>query len=163
MSLHPEATPHRYDEVALQEFARNGTPSPAVSPEAAPVADLASTNGASTEEISDVPSRHAEAGRKGAHRIHQLIELGRMYEKEHGLKRGRQRLRQLIELGKVYEAEHGLRTPGPKKRNRLSRMRQQEVLGTLLQCLLRIARPSLRGKLARLIETLGEEQASPQE
>src|SRR5258707_15875298 len=54
-------------------------------------------------------SRHALAGRKGAHRVHQLIEEGRLYEQEHGLKSGRQRLRQLIELGKLYELEHGLR------------------------------------------------------
>src|SRR5271156_1644557 len=52
---------------------------------------------------------HAEAGRKGAQRIHQLIEEGRLYEKEHGLKRGRQRLRQLIELGEGYEHEHRMR------------------------------------------------------
>src|SRR5690242_12494629 len=51
---------------------------------------------------------HAEAGRKGARRVHQLITEGRLYEQEHGLKRGRQRLRQLIELGKLYEQEHGL-------------------------------------------------------
>src|SRR5690348_2723919 len=48
---------------------------------------------------------HAQAGRKGARRVHQLIEHGRLYEQEHGLKRGRQRLRQLIQLGKLYEQE----------------------------------------------------------
>src|SRR5690348_11438892 len=51
----------------------------------------------------------ARAGREGARRVHQLIQAGRLYEQEHGLKRGRQRLRQLIELGKLYEQEHGLR------------------------------------------------------
>src|SRR5947209_15668842 len=62
---------------------------------------------------------HANAGRKGALRIHQLIQEGRLYEQEHGLKSGRQRLRQLIELGKRYEDEHGVR---PKRRpSRLSR------------------------------------------
>src|SRR5687768_633071 len=48
-----------------------------------------------------------EAGRKGAYRVHELIEAGKRYEREHGLKSGRQRLRQLIELGKKYEREHG--------------------------------------------------------
>src|SRR4051812_15273262 len=43
---------------------------------------------------------HVQAGRKGACRVHQLIQEGRLYEQEHGLTRGRQRLRQLIELGK---------------------------------------------------------------
>src|SRR3954451_1688737 len=54
------------------------------------------------------PNPHAEAGRKGARRIHQLIQEGKLYEQEHGFKRGRQRLRQLIEEGKLYEEEHGL-------------------------------------------------------
>ena len=58
------------------------------------------------------PTTHAddwrtEAGRKGAKRIHELIEAGRQYEQQHGLKSGRQRLRQLIELGKRYEEERG--------------------------------------------------------
>src|SRR5262245_26302263 len=61
-------------------------------------------------------SRHAAAGRKGAERIHQLIERGKLYEQEHDLKRGRQRLRQLIEEGKLYEQEHGLSTSRRKKR-----------------------------------------------
>ena len=56
---------------------------------------------------------HADAGRKGALRVQQLIELGKQYEQEHGLKRGRQRIRQLIELGKLYEKEHGLGRVGP--------------------------------------------------
>src|SRR6516164_7630243 len=55
------------------------------------------------------PRWHVEAGRKGARRIHQLIEQGKLYEQEHGLKSGRQRLRQLIQEGKLYEQEHGLR------------------------------------------------------
>jgi hypothetical protein len=38
--------------------------------------------------------QHAEAGRKGAFRIHELVRLGKLYEQEHGLKRGRQRRRQ---------------------------------------------------------------------
>jgi hypothetical protein len=106
----------------------------------------------------DVRRRRAEAGRKGARRIHQLIQEGRLYEKEHGLKRGRQRLRQLIELGKRYEEEHGLRPPRPERRQgRLSRVRREELLGTLLECLLRLVRPSFRADLVRLIEALPRE------
>ena len=91
---------------------------------------------------------HAEAGRKGAHRVHELIEAGKLYEKEHGLKRGRQRLRQLIELGKLYEQEHGLRPR--RKKSRLDRMERQELLTTLLECMVRIAKPSFREDLLRL-------------
>src|SRR3954452_7460637 len=66
----------------------------------------------------------AEAGRKGAKRVHQLIQAGKLYEQEHGLKSGRQRLRQLIELGKLYEAERG--TPPNGKRRRAPRLSRQE-------------------------------------
>jgi hypothetical protein len=97
----------------------------------------------------------AEAGRKGAKRVHQLIEAGRRYEQEHGLKSGRQRLRQLIELGKLYEAEHGERPPGKKRRGtRLSRQERDEVVATLLKCLVRIAKPSFRADLGKLAEAL---------
>src|SRR5437660_699172 len=71
---------------------------------------------------------HAEAGRKGAHRVHQLIQEGKLYEQEHGLKSGRQRLRQLIELGKLYEQEHGLQPDQPRKPGeRLSRMEREDL------------------------------------
>ncbi|MFL5341867.1 MAG: hypothetical protein ACJ8F7_17105 [Gemmataceae bacterium] len=102
--------------------------------------------------------RHADAGRKGAHRVHQLIQEGRLYEEEHGLTSGRQRLRQLIELGKLYEQEKGLRTGGRKKRVRLSRAERGELMATLLRCLQRIAKPSYRADLARLSEVLRPEQ-----
>jgi hypothetical protein len=137
-------------------------------PEAAPVAE---TNGqAHAEQGETTPAaeaangtaaetrgRHAEAGRKGALRRHQLIQEGRLYEQEHGLKSGRQRIRQLIELGKLYEQEHGLRPGLRKKRGRLSRVRRDELLATLLQCLVRIARPSFRAQLLRLAEALADE------
>jgi hypothetical protein len=101
--------------------------------------------------------RHA-AGRKGARRIHELIEAGKRYEEEHGLKSGRQRLRQLIELGKLYEEEHQLRPATRKRRGqRLSKSERDEVVATLLQCLVRIAKPSFRAELTRLAETLGHE------
>lgn len=102
---------------------------------------------------------HAEAGRKGAHRIHQLIKEGKLYEQEHGLKSGRQRLRQLIELGKLYEEEHGLRpSPAKKRGERLSKTEREELLATFFQCLLRIAKPSFRAELVRLVEVLQEEK-----
>jgi len=98
---------------------------------------------------------HAEAGRKGARRVHELIQEGKLYEKEHGLKSGRQRLRQLIELGKLYEQEHGLRPArSAKQSERLSRPEREELLATLLQCLVRLAKPSFRAELTRLTEVL---------
>lgn len=102
----------------------------------------------------------AEAGRKGAQRVHQLIQAGKLYEQEHGLKSGRQRLRQLIELGKLYEAEHGAQPAGKKRRGtRLSRQERDEVVATLLRCLVRIAKPSFRAELGKLAEALSPEKA----
>jgi hypothetical protein len=98
-------------------------------------------------------SRHAVAGRKGAERIHQLIQRGRLYEDEHGLKRGRQRLRQLIEEGKLYEKEHGL-SNGRKRRARVS---PEQVVRRLMETLVRIARPAYRPQLLKLLEALGKE------
>src|SRR5260370_14975000 len=103
--------------------------------------------GVKTEDMNEVATDlwRAEAGRKGARRVHQLIQEGLQYEKEHGLKSGRQRLRQLIELGKVYEKEHGVQAEQPKRRRqRLARMEREQLLTTLLDCLLRIAKPSFR-------------------
>jgi hypothetical protein len=103
--------------------------------------------------------RHAEAGRKGAHRVQQLIREGKLYEQEHGLKSGRQRLRQLIELGKLYEQEHGSRPELQNKRpERLSRMSREELLTTFLQCLQRLAKPSFRKELLRLAEALQKDE-----
>jgi hypothetical protein len=102
---------------------------------------------------------HAEAGRKGAQRVQQLIEEGKRYEQEHGLKRGRQRIRQLIELGKRYEQEHDLRPRrSGKRRERLGRGQRKELLATLLRCLIRLSKPSFRADLSRLVKELqGEE------
>ena len=123
----------------------NGTPAPTAEPGLTPVPPASPEGG----------RWHAEAGRKGARRVHQLIEEGKLYEQEHGLKRGRQRLRQLIELGKLYEQEHGLRPARRRMRGeRLSRMGREELLETFLQCLLRLAKPSLRAELRRLMEAL---------
>jgi hypothetical protein len=164
------------DEVAQPENA-NPTPQgtndwsnepspPLADAEAAPTTELGVTKAESahSEQSNGVagpePERwRARAGRKGAHRVHQLIQEGKLYEQEHGLKRGGQRLRQLIELGKVYEQEHGLRPAGQTKRGeRLSRMGREELIATLLQCLLRIAKPSFRKDLEQLVEALHKEE-----
>jgi hypothetical protein len=104
-----------------------------------------------------------EAGRKGAHRIHELIESGKRYEQEHGLKSGRQRLRQLIELGKLYEAEHGLQPVAKERtRQRLSKMERNELVTTLLECLVRMVKPSFRPELERLVASLNHEPETSQ-
>src|SRR5438105_1857974 len=88
----------------LEEVAA-GEHGPSATETATPAAPEAQTpeGGEHPEGVNGAAARrwHAEAGRKGAHRVHQLIQEGRLYEQEHGLKRGRQRLRQLIELGKA--------------------------------------------------------------
>jgi hypothetical protein len=101
-----------------------------------------------------VNGRHAAAGRKGAERIHQLIQRGRLYEQEHGLKRGRQRLRQLIEEGKLYEEEHGLTTSRRKKRDRV---RPEQLVHRLLDSLVRLSKPAYRPQLLKLMQALENE------
>src|SRR5437016_5868172 len=109
-----ETAPVPTDEVVAQGRVA-AEPQPAA-PESATPAAAAESHG-----------WHADAGRKGARRIHQLIQEGKLYEQEHGLKSGRQRLRQLIELGKLYEREHGLEPGLPKKRGqRLAKMEREE-------------------------------------
>jgi hypothetical protein len=94
------------------------------------------------------------AGRKGANRVHQLIQAGKLYESEHGLKAGRQRLKQLIHLGKKYELEHGL-APAPKKRkNRAKRGEGDKALSTLLRALTVLVKPRYKADLARLADAL---------
>ena len=88
--------------------------------------------------------------------VQQLIELGKQYEKEHGLKRGRQRIRQLIEEGKLYEQEHGLR-PARKTRKRLGRLGREQLLRTLLEVVARMARPSYRQRLKEVLAALDAE------
>jgi hypothetical protein len=100
-------------------------------------------------------NQHAEAGRKGARRIHELIEHGRQYEREHGMKPGRQRLRQLIEEGKLYEQEHGLKSDSKRAQGtRRPRVSQEQLLKTLLQSLLRLAKPVYRSRILELVHRL---------
>jgi hypothetical protein len=89
-------------------------------------------------------NRHAEAGRLGARRVHQLIRLGKLFEEEHGLKRGRQRLRQLIQQGRRYEIEHGLVKP------RRARPRRGEAWADFLAALARVVKPAYRAEVERL-------------
>jgi len=100
-------------------------------------------------------SRHVEAGRKGARRVHELIQRGRLYEREHGLKRGRQRLRQLIEEGKRYEAEHGLSPQ--RRRTRGLRLSPEQRLRRLFDALLPLVKPAYRSRLAQLVQALEAE------
>ena len=142
---------------ASAEGHRNGVAGPESAALAVPAVDVTAS------EVSDVPEEaggwRVEAGRKGALRIHQLIENGRRYEEEHGLKSGRQRLRQLIEEGKLYEKEHGLNPE--RRRARGSRPKrlssEQQVLG-FLQSVLRLAKPRFRSEVARLIQILESEK-----
>src|SRR5262245_42267868 len=110
---------------------------------------------ATASEPGGLPNRRVEAGRKGARRIHQLIERGKRYEQEHGLKGGRQRLRQLIEEGKLYEREHGLDAGG--RRARAARPSREEVVKQFLESLVQIVKPAYRPHLGRLLRALEEQ------
>jgi hypothetical protein len=118
---------------------------------------VAGDTGDQATPISHRPGTwHAAAGRKGAERIRQLIQEGRLYEQEHGLKSGRQRLRQLIEEGKRYEQEHGL--PGGRKISRRPpRVGSQQSLLQFMHSFQRLAKPRVRAHIQRLIEQLEQE------
>ena len=90
----------------------------------------------------------AAAGRLGGQRVHRLAELGREYEKEHGLTPGRQRLKQLIQLGKRYEAEHGLRIARPRRR------KTGDAWPEFVLALARIVRPQHRAAVEQLAAAL---------
>jgi hypothetical protein len=100
----------------------------------------------------------AAAGRLGARRRQELTELGRQYEREHGLTPGRQRLRQLIQLGKRYEFEHGLRVAKPRRRRT-----QGDAWAEFLAALARVVKPAYRPaveKLAAALNDRGESAAA---
>jgi hypothetical protein len=157
------ALPPTPEPVAANGSAPVETPASEQTVQAPPTDHVPAANGLNGDGAAT--SRwHAEAGRKGARRLQQLIQEGKLYEQEHGLKRGRQRRHQLIELGKLYEQEHGIRPEREKKAaRRLSRLGRDELLATFLRCLVRIARPSFRPELARLIEVLHGEGETPPE
>jgi hypothetical protein len=139
----------------LEEVRQAPPASPAV--DAEPAADAAAVpaeqnggNGVAPEAVS----WRTEAGRKGALRIHELIQHGKLYEQEHGLKSGRQRLRQLIEEGKRYEQEHGLNGGRRARGKRTARVSGEQLLQNLLQTVLRLAKPRVRKEVVRLLTAL---------
>jgi len=136
----------------LEERPQETVPQEGVAQEAVPVESPAAVAPEEASLNGEGSSQHAEAGRKGAQRLHHLIRLGKLYEQEHGLKRGRQRLRQLAEEGRLYEQEHGL---APKRvRKRGPRLSSEQLLRRLLDVLVRIAKPSHRSHLLDLIRAL---------
>lgn len=94
------------------------------------------------------------AGRLGGHRVHQLAELGREYEREHGLSPGRQRLKQLIQLGRRYEQEHGLATQKPRRRQK------GDAWAEFLSALARVVKPTHRAKVEQLVATLSSNRSA---
>jgi hypothetical protein len=93
------------------------------------------------------PIRSA-AGRLGGQRVHRLAELGREYEREHGLTPGRQRLKYLVQLGKRYEVEHGLRSPVPE------RHKKGDTWQEFLTALARVIKPAYRPAVEQLAAAL---------
>jgi hypothetical protein len=120
------------ENVRVEAVAPAEAPATDVPPDAAPRRD---------------PVRSA-AGRLGGQRVHRLAELGREYEREHGLKPGRQRLKQLIQLGKRYEAEHGLRVVKPRRR------RKGDAWQEFLSALARVIKPAYRPAVEQLVAAL---------
>jgi hypothetical protein len=150
-------------QAAAVETAEKAQP---VGPVAQDMAAPAAPEANGTAQAGEVNGTHegaggwrVEAGRKGAQRIHQLIEHGKLYEQEHGLKSGRQRLRQLIEEGKLYEREHGLTQERRRARGgRPKRLSSEQQLLGFLQSVLRLAKPRFRSQVARLIQLLESEK-----
>jgi hypothetical protein len=100
------------------------------------------------------PARSA-AGRRGGERFHELVRLGREYEREHGLQPGRQRLKQLVQLGKRYEQEHGLAVAKPRRR------RRGDAWAEFLAALARVIRPAHRAAVEQLADALRSPPARP--
>jgi hypothetical protein len=121
---------------------------------AAPVPAPAPDNSA-PEPIPGVDPVRAAAGRLGGQRVHKLAELGRQYEKEHGLKPGRQRLKQLIQLGKRYEVEHGLRAAEPRRR------KKGDAWQEFLAALARVVAPAYRPFVENLASALRPNESGP--
>jgi len=93
------------------------------------------------------PVRSA-VGRLGGRRVDRLAELGREYEREHGLAAGRQRLKQLIQLGKRYEQEHGLAAPKPRRK------RTGDAWTEFVIALARMVKPAHRPAVEQLAAAL---------
>jgi hypothetical protein len=100
------------------------------------------------------PVRSA-AGKLGGQRVHQLAELGREYEKEHGLKAGRQRLKQLVQLGRKYEIEHGLRAAKARRR------KKGDAWQEFFAALSRVVKPEYRPAIEQLVRPALEGGSAP--
>lgn len=134
----PEAGSPVPDHVTVETPVDLATPMPVEQPTA-------------SAKVAD-PARSA-AGRLGGKRAHELVELGRRYEAEHGLTPGRQRLKQLAQLGRRYEQEHGLR-PKPVKRRRRTSAEAWEEFVTALS---RVVKPAHRAAVEKLAAALKSE------
>jgi hypothetical protein len=154
-----QSSEHRIDEIIPQEQQMT-QPTSAPQHQDPNHAFLANEPAQVTGQMvpSEMLNPHAEAGRKGARRIHELIQEGRLYEREHGLKPGRQRLRQLIQEGKLYEQEHGLRNGnGGVRARRHPRISSEQLLKSLFQTLLRLVKPVYRAQILGMLQSLEPE------
>jgi hypothetical protein len=98
--------------------------------------------------VRSVDAARSAAGRLGAQRVQELVQLGREYEREHGLKAGRQRRRQLIHLGRRYEVEKGLRAVKARRR------KKGDAWAEFLTALVRVVKPAHRPAIEKLVAEL---------
>jgi hypothetical protein len=89
-------------------------------------------------------------GVKAAARTKNLVALGELYEKEHGIMPGRMRQRQLVQYGKLYEYEQGVRTKKP-------RPRRDKAWKDFVAALSHVVRPCYRKRMCEIAETLCSE------
>lgn len=134
---------------------KSETPAEVLPVETTPVADVVA------EAVAEVPATppvevpavdpvRSAGGRLGAKRRLELVEYGKVYEREHALTPGRQRLRQLIQLGKRYEVEHGLRAAKPRRKLR------GDAWAEFLRALAAVVKPAHRPAVVRLAQALNE-------
>jgi hypothetical protein len=119
----------------------------------------------STDDMKSPPTDHgapvpaapqrSAAGRRAAQRRMELIRLGQLFEKEHGLKRGRQRLQQLIQHGKRYELEHGMTQPHKPRPSRA------KAWTDFVEALSHVVKPAYRSPVLRLAEELVNNEPNP--
>jgi hypothetical protein len=108
------------------------------------------------EPASAVNPVRSAAGRRGGERFHELVRLGREYEREHGLQPGRQRLKQLVQLGKRYEQEHGLAVAKPRRK------RRGDAWAEFLAALARVIKPAHRAAVEQLAAALRSSSPRPE-
>ncbi|HLJ97277.1 MAG TPA: hypothetical protein VKU02_29220 [Gemmataceae bacterium] len=148
--IHNEEEKQQHSHEEMPAIQRDEPPEMAIAPEPA-----VQENTEATVAPDAAFNQHSEAGRKGARRIHQLIEQGKLYEREHGLKPGRQRLRQLIQEGKLYEQEHGLKVGSKRAREgRRTRISHEQQFKNFLQALLRVTKPTYRARLLDVLQAI---------